>query len=97
MLILISVVLVLVPALAIIYPLLIKNSHRSTFGNEEEERLELQISLDNALLGLKDIEAERLLGTVSKEDYQLMRDKYLAEASIIIKSLESKGPSKSVI
>jgi predicted PurR-regulated permease PerM len=89
MLILISVVLVLVPALAIIYPFLIKNSDHSIVRNEQQDRLELQIRLDNALLGLKDLESERLLGTLSDKDYLLMKDQYLLEASMLIKSMES--------
>ena len=89
MLILISVVLVLVPSLAIIYPFLIKNSDHSIFRNEEQNRLELQIRLDNDLLGLKDLESERLLGTLSDKDYLLMKDQYLLEASMVIKSMES--------
>ena len=43
---------------------------------------------ENALAGIRNTELEHAIGSLSEKDYQVLRDIYLNEAAIIIKSME---------
>ena len=43
---------------------------------------------ENALAGIRNTELEHAIGSLSEKDYQVLRDVYLNEAAIIIKSME---------
>ena len=88
MLILIAILLALIPAVAILYPILRGPRGGEPFEDESSAQAELQRRWDAALGGLKNAELERSIGTLAEEDYQWLRQQYMKEAALVMKAME---------
>tara|TARA_B100001245_G_C22756597_1_gene366223 strand:+ start:210 stop:566 length:357 start_codon:yes stop_codon:yes gene_type:complete len=88
MLIFIVFILALIPALAILYPFLQSLGRHEIPQDESSRRADLDRRWDSALAGLKNADLDRSLGNLSDQDYQWIREQYINEASLIMKSIE---------
>lgn len=88
MLILIAILLVLVPASAILYPVLRMREEPLLSRNDFAIKSELDRRWDTALFGLKNTELERALGNLTEEDYLWLVDFYKTDAALVMKAME---------
>ena len=88
MLVFIVLLLALVPAVAIAYPLLRRSRASDLPEDESSPQAELSRRWDAALAGLRNTELESALGNLAPEDYRWLREQYLTEAALVIKSME---------
>ncbi len=87
MTVLLSALMVLLVAGAIVYPLL----RRRGEGPEPEEgsrESELGYRWEGLVAGVRDAELERAMGTLSEEEYQQERQRYLEEAAALLQTAE---------
>ena len=87
MIILITILLVMVPATAILYPLLFKLGEDEFLGAEGSSDAELTRRWESALVGLKNTELESALGNLDDEDYMWLKQQYMNEAVLVLKSM----------
>lgn len=89
MLVLYAVLIVLVPAVVILYPFLRrKGASGEAVEDENSAHAELTRRWDAALSSLKSAELERAVGNLTEEDYQWLRGQYMAEAVYVMKAME---------
>lgn len=89
MLVLYAVLIVLVPAVVILYPFLRRKSgDGERVEDENSAHAELARRWDAALSSLKSAELERAVGNLTEEDYRWLRGQYMAEAVQVMKAME---------
>ena len=88
MLVLIALLLVLLPAAVILYPVLRPRATSEPADDEAGPRAELARRWDSALAGLKNTELEHAVGNLSDEDYGWIREQYMTEAALVMKAFE---------
>lgn len=89
MLVLYAVLIVLVPAVVILYPFLRRKSEVGEPAEDESSaHAELARRWDAALSSLKSAELERSVGNLTEDDYQWLRGQYMAEAVQVMKAME---------
>lgn len=88
MLILIAVLLVLIPAVAIVYPFV--RGRYASYAPEDEAApaVELSRRLEETLAALRNAELERTLGNLPEDDYRSLRESYMTEAALLMKALD---------
>ena len=89
-LVLVGLVLVAIPLAAILYPFLRRRGLHEVLA-ESEAHEELDRIWDAALAGLRSAELEHAIGTLGEEDYQVLRDQYMTEAALVLRSLEMEA------
>jgi hypothetical protein len=89
-LVLVGLVLVAIPLAAILYPFLRRRGLHEVLA-ESEAHEELDRRWDAALAGLRSAELEHAIGTLGEEDYQVLRDQYMTEAALVLRSLEMEA------
>ena len=87
MLILITVLLVMIPAFAILYPLLRGVGENEFLEDESSPQAELARRWEAALAGLKNAELELALGNLDEDDHQWLRRQYMTEAALALKGM----------
>lgn len=90
LLVLVGLVLVAVPLVAILYPFLRRRGTHEVLADSEPID-ELDRRWDAALAGLRSAELERAIGTLGEEDYQVLREQYMTEAALVLRSLEMES------
>ena len=89
MLVLYAILIVLVPAAIILYPFLRrKGGAGEPIEDESSAHAELSRRWDAAVSGLKSAELEWAVGNLTGEDYQWLRNQYMAEAVQVMKAME---------
>jgi hypothetical protein len=88
MIILLTVLLALVPAFAILYPFLRGNSGKTQPQDESSLHSELARRWDAVVAGLKGTELEWGVGNLTNEDYTFLKEQYMLEAVAIMKAME---------
>ena len=88
MIVLITLVLVLVPAAAVLYPFLRRDRLADVPEDETSPRAEMERRWDSALAGLRTAELERAVGSLTEDDYRWLRDRYMTDAAVVMKSME---------
>ena len=88
MLVLTALLLALLPAVAILYPILRRRAAAEPVDDEAGTRAELVRRWDSALAGLRSTELDRAVGNLSDEDYDWLREQYMTEAVVVMKALE---------
>ena len=88
MLVLIVVILAFIPAIAILYPFLRGVGRGEPVEDESSNRSELARRWDAGLAGLKSVELEWSVGNLTDEDYLWMREQYMNEAALALKSMD---------
>ena len=88
MLVLIALLIALLPAAAILYPVLRRRATSDPADDEAGPRAELARRWDSALAGLRNTELEHAVGNLSDEDYGWIREQYMTEAALVMKAFE---------
>ena len=88
MIVLITIALVLVPAAAVLYPFLRPGRLPDSLEDETSPRAEMERRWDSALAGLRTAELERAVGSLTDDDYRWLRDRYMTDAAVVMKSME---------
>ena len=88
MLILIVILLVLLPAIVVTYPLLRRSGASAPVEDEGSREAELARRWDAALDGLRSAELEHALGNLEEPDYRSIREQYMTEAALVLKAME---------
>ena len=97
MVILIAVVLALIPAVAVLYPFLRQRNEVWVFDDETSPHAELTRRWESMVTGLRNTELERALGTLTEEDFLLIRERYLDDAAMLMKSMDLEEQQESDI
>ncbi len=90
LLVLVGLALVAIPLAAILYPFLRRRGLHAVLADEEPHE-ELDRRWDAALAGLRSAELERAIGTLGEEDYQVLREQYMTQAALVLRSLEMEA------
>ena len=88
MIVLITLALVLVPAAAVLYPFLRPGRLPGSLEDETAPRAEMERRWDSALAGLRTAELERAVGSLTEDDYRWLRDRYVTDAAVVMKSMD---------
>ena len=88
MLVLIAVLLVILPAAAVLYPFLRKPDPASIFEDEGSTYAELSRRWDAAVAGLRNTELDQAIGNLDEPDYLWLREQYMTDAALVIKAME---------
>ena len=88
MIVLITIALVLVPAAAVLYPFLRPGRLPDSLEDETSPRAEMERRWDSALAGLRTAELERAVGSLTEDDYRWLRDRYMTDAAVVMKSMD---------
>jgi len=88
MLVLIATLLVLIPAVAVLYPFVRKSSTGYLSEELVSPRSELHRRWEETLSELRSVDMDRDLGNITEADYRLLREAYLADAARLMKALE---------
>ena len=88
MLVLIAVLIALVPAAIVLYPL-IRRAGRGEFDEDESSvSAELDRRWESAVAGLRAAELEASIGNLSEEDHRWLREQYTTEAALVMKAMD---------
>ena len=86
--IVLALLLALIPAAAILYPLL-RGLGRDEFAEDESSQTaEFARRWEAALEGLRNTELESAIGNLDEGDYRWLRRQYMVEAALVLKSME---------
>ena len=86
--IILALLLALIPAAAILYPLL-RGLGRDEFAEDESSQTaEFARRWEAALDGLRNAELESALGNLDEEDYRWLRRQCMVEAALVLKGME---------
>jgi hypothetical protein len=88
MLILIALILAAIPAVAILYPFVMRGRGHEWLEDEGAPIAELERRWDAALAGLKSAELEFSIGNLDNEDYLWLRQRYMREAAMVMQGME---------
>ena len=88
MLVLIALLLAIIPAIAVLYPVLRGPGSNTPEEDEGTPQAELARRWDAALAGLRTTELEHAVGNLPDEDYRWLREQYMTEAALVMKALE---------
>ena len=95
MIVLITIALVLVPAAAVLYPFLRPGRLPDSLEDETSPRADLERRWDSALAGVRTAELERAVGSLTEDDYRWLRDRYVTDAAVVMKSMELEEQEES--
>lgn len=87
MVVLASSLMVLLVAAAILYPFA---RRKQAMGELEEgsRQAELGYRWDGIVAGLRDADMERAIGTLPEPEYQWVRQRYMAEAAVVLRAFD---------
>ena len=86
--IVLALLLALIPAAVILYPLL-RGLGRDEFAEDESSQAaEFARRWEAALEGLRNTELESAIGNLDEDDYRWLRRQYMVEAALVLKSME---------
>jgi hypothetical protein len=88
MLVLITVLLVLLPAAAIVYPFLRRTDAGPPPDDEASDVKDLSRRWDAAVAGLRNTELEFSIGNLTEIDYDWLREQYMTEAALVLKAMD---------
>ncbi len=84
----ITLALALIPVAAILYPLFGRRLVATVLEDETSPRAEMERRWDAALVGLRTAELERAVGSLAEDDYRWIRERYMTDAALVMKSME---------
>ncbi len=88
MLVLIAIILTVVPALIILYPLFKRVGSTELLKDESSLTAELHRRWDSVVAGLRTAELELSIGNLSEEDYLWIKNTYAKETAQIMEAME---------
>ena len=83
-----ALLLALIPAAAILYPLLRRLGTDEFAEDEGSQAAESARRWEAALEGLRNTELESAIGNLDEEDYRWLRRQYMVEAALVLKSMD---------
>lgn len=89
--IVLALLLALIPAAAILYPLLRRLGRDEFAEDESSQAAEFARRWEAALEGLRNTELESAIGNLDDDDYRWLRRQYMVEAALVLKSMELEG------
>ncbi len=84
----ITLALALILVDAILYPLFGRRLVATVLEDETSPRAEMERRWDAALVGLRTAELERAVGSLAEDDYRWIRERYMTDAALVMKSME---------
>ena len=97
MLVLIAVLLVLLPAAAIVYPFLRRPDGEAPPDDEASDSKELSRRWDAAIAGRRNTELEFSIGNLTENDYDWLKEQYMTEAALVLKTMELEEHEEQVL
>ena len=88
MYVLIALLLVLLPAAAIVYPFVRRADAAAPPDDEASDAKQLSRRWDAAVAGLRNTELELSLGNIADDDYDWLKEQYMTEAALVLKAME---------
>lgn len=88
MLVLIAILIALVPAAVVLYPLVRRLGTEEFLEDESSVSAELTRRWESALSGLKTAELELSIGNLSEDDYGWLKEQYTTEAALVMKAMD---------
>ena len=88
MLVLIAIILTVIPALIILYPLLKRVGSTELLKDESSLTSELNRRWDSVVAGLRTAELEFSIGNLSHDDYKWIKNTYAKETAQIMEAME---------
>ena len=88
MLVLITILLALIPAAVVLYPLVRRMGADEFLVDESSVSAELTRRWESALAGLKAAELELSIGNLSEDDYDWLKGQYTTEAALVMKAMD---------
>ena len=89
MLVFVSIIICIIPAVVVLYPLLSKIASQSPFPEDESSlNADLERRWESALDGLQSAELERSLGNLDEEGYRWLREVHMYEAALVLKAMD---------
>ena len=88
MLVLIALLLVLLPAAAIVYPFFRRPDGEAPPDDEASDSRDLSRRWDAAVAGLRNTELEFSIGNLAENDYDWLKEQYMTEAALVLKTME---------
>jgi len=88
MLILIALLLAAIPAVAVLYPFVMRGRSHEWLEDEGDPMAELERRWDAALAGLRNAELEFSIGNLDNEDYVWLRKQYMRDAAMVMRAME---------
>jgi len=99
MLVLAAVIISVIPAIIIGYPIIKKIASNASIPDDESSlHADLERRWESALEGIRHAELEMSVGNVDESDYLWLKQVHMAEAAMVLKALEiSVEDEKSLI
>ncbi len=88
MVVLLALLLALIPAIAVSYPFLLRSARTAPSEDDSSPQAETSRRWEAAVAGLMNAELERGIGSLAEEDYRWLRQQYLTEAALALKTME---------
>ena len=97
MLVFLSLLLALIPAVVILYPFLWGSRRGEPSGDEGSAQADLSRRFDAALAGLKNAELEWAIGNLAREDYRWFRRQYSVEVAMVMRAMEMEEDEEEAL
>ena len=94
MLVLISILLTIIPAVAIIYPIVRRSPNNSMFEDSRERSEDFSRRLDAAYTGIKNVEFDYEIGNIDEHDYMWLKDRYLSDVALAMESVDTEDSTR---
>ena len=89
MLVVAAIIISLIPAILIAYPVIKKIASRTPLPEDESSlRADLERRWESALEGIRHAELEMSIGNLNEADYLWLKQVHMAEAANVLKTLE---------
>lgn len=88
MFILVALLIALIPAIAVLYPFIKGNASNEWLDDESSPMADLERRWESAISGIKSAELEYSIGNLEQGDYTLLRQEYMREAALVMRSME---------
>ena len=88
MFIIIALLIALIPAIAVLYPFIKGDAANEWLDDESSPTADLERRWDSAISGIKSAELEYSIGNLEEDDYTWLRQEYMREAALVMRSME---------
>ena len=98
MLVVAAIIISLIPAILIAYPVIKKIASRTPLPEDESSlRADLERRWESALEGIRHAELEMSIGNLSEADYLWLKQVHMAEAANVLKTLEISSEKERLL
>ena len=98
MLVVSAIIISVIPAILIAYPVLKKIASRMPLPEDESSlRADLERRWESALEGIRHAELEMSIGNLSEADYLWLKQVHMAEAANVLKTLEISAEKERLL